>query len=220
MLFTGLRNQALTKIKVKNVLMDKELLHYDAGIINSKHKIQFFPLPPKLFKLIKEHIKTHNLQPEDTLLFGMQGLPLQNKQLNRITDKICERLGWINEHKVTPHGFRATIATLLDERGISIDAIKYLLGHSNKDNVNIYLRRDKRKIHLLRKELTKIEEELEASLTRSQQDKRMHRQEHEEQEVSQESEPPVMELPKELLLEMMKKDPELALSLIEKGYGK
>lgn len=66
--------------------------------------------------------------------------------------------------KVTPHGFRSTIALLLDERNKSHDAIKYLLGHSEKDNIKFYLRRDQRKINQLRKELTLIEKELEDSL--------------------------------------------------------
>lgn len=74
-------------------------------------------------------------------------------------------MGREGEKRVTPHGFRATIATLLDERGnIGHDAIKFLLGHSQKDNLHYYLRRDQRKIHQLRKELTLIEEELEESL--------------------------------------------------------
>ncbi|ASJ53876.1 hypothetical protein BP422_10165 [Brevibacillus formosus] len=141
------------------------MLRYDAGIINSKHRIQFFPLPPKLFDLIQNHLKIHMLQLEDILLFGLKGNPLHNKQLNRITDKICRGLGWSGEEKVTPHGFRTSIATILDERGnISLDAIKYLLGHRNQENIHYYLRRDQRKINQLRQELTKIEEELDSSL--------------------------------------------------------
>ncbi|KQL49809.1 hypothetical protein AN963_08915 [Brevibacillus choshinensis] len=66
---------------------------------------------------------------------------------------------------MTPHGFRTSIAAILDERrNISLDAIKYLLGHRNQENIHYYLRRDQRKINQLRQELTKIEEELDSSL--------------------------------------------------------
>ncbi|WP_232696360.1 tyrosine-type recombinase/integrase [Brevibacillus daliensis] len=160
-----MRNQALTMLKVKDVLLDRQMIHYDAGLINSKHRIQFFPLPPKLLELIQLHIDHHKLQPEDVLLYGLKGIPLHNKQLNRITNKICEGLGWKGEDKVTPHGFRTSIATILDERGnVSLDSIKFLLGHSNQENIQYYLRRDQRKINALRKEMTKIEEELDTSL--------------------------------------------------------
>lgn len=73
-------------------------------------------------------MQSHRLSSEDQLLFGIKGLPQQNKQLNRITDKICDCLNWRGEQRITPHGFRATIASLLDERGVNINDIKYLLG--------------------------------------------------------------------------------------------
>lgn len=161
MLFTGLRNAALTNLKVKDLLIEQELLKYDAGIYNSKHKIQFFPLPPQIFKELADFIKKRNLKDDDFLIYGLKGLPLKNKQLNRITDQICNALDWHNERRVTPHGFRATIATLLDERGnVGQESIKYLLGHGDTSNLAYYLRRDYHKINRLRSELTLIEREL------------------------------------------------------------
>ncbi|MBS4189458.1 tyrosine-type recombinase/integrase [Bacillus sp. FJAT-49705] len=91
MLITGLRNVALTKLKVKDVSFEEQVIHYDAGIFNSKNKIQIFPTPSKLLSLLKEHLKSNQLQqPEDTLLVGLKGYPLRAKQFNRITDKICD----------------------------------------------------------------------------------------------------------------------------------
>lgn len=34
-----------------------------------------------------EHIKKHQLQAEDKLLFGLSGLPLGDKALNRLTNR-------------------------------------------------------------------------------------------------------------------------------------
>lgn len=62
--------------------------------------------------------------------------------------------------KVTPHGFRATISSLLSERGIDLNSIRFLLGHSEKDNLHFYIRRYGRLIQVLRRELTRLEEEL------------------------------------------------------------
>ncbi|WP_255298243.1 hypothetical protein [Brevibacillus dissolubilis] len=39
----------------------------------------------------------NQFNPDDTLLFGLKGQSLHNKQLNRITNKICEGLGWGGE---------------------------------------------------------------------------------------------------------------------------
>jgi integrase len=223
MMFTGLRNEALTKLKVKDVLVDRELIHYDAGIVNSKHKVQFFPIPSELFSLLKQHIIDHNLDPEDTLLHGLKGQALQNKQLNRITDRICKGLGWEGEEKITPHGFRATIASLLDERNMSHDAIKYLLGHSEKDNIKFYLRRDQRKINQLRKELTFIEKELEDSVSDHLPLPRVHEtfnQSHDSNEERRREEQNTLSLNEELLMSLLDTQPQLALRIIEKGFGK
>lgn len=162
MVLTGLRNGALTQLKVKDVKFDQGLLIYDAGIVNSKHKIQVFPLPPIVLTHLKKSIERNQLQPNDTLLFGLKGEPLAAKQLNRITDKINSYLGWKDEMRVTPHGFRASIATLLDERDVPHDVIKFLLGHSTtKDNLPPYLRRNRKPLNRLRHELTLIEKEIE-----------------------------------------------------------
>ncbi|MFT4416027.1 tyrosine-type recombinase/integrase [Fredinandcohnia humi] len=216
MLMTGLRNEALTRLTVSNILVDKEILLYDAGIYNRKHKVQFFPLPPKLFALLQHHIKTNDLKPEDPLLYGLKGQPLQNKQLNRITDRICAELGWREEEKVTPHGFRATIATLLDERGISHDAIKFLLGHSEKDNIKFYLRRDQRKINLLRKALTEIEDELEESILEESPLVSSDTKKEGGGDFKKQHE---LSLPEDILLKLLETHPQLALTIIQRGYG-
>jgi integrase/recombinase XerD len=163
--YTGLRGHALSHIKVSDVLLDKELIYYDAGIANSKHKVQYFPVPPLLMEEIKHHIKYYDLQPDDQLLYGLAGKPLQNKQINFITNRINKVLGWKEDQHVTPHGYRSSIATILDERGMDLDHIKYLLGHSmTKDNIQFYLKRDQRKIRALRRELTDIESEIYEAL--------------------------------------------------------
>lgn len=217
MLFTGLRNEALTKLTVKDVLLDRELICYDAGIINRKHKVQFFPIPPVLFSLIQRHIHENHLTPEDSLLYGIQGQPLQNKQLNRITNKICQGLGWSGEERVTPHGFRATIATLLDERGnLGHDAIKFLLGHSEKENLKFYLRRDQRKINQLRRELTQIEKELESSLAEGNELIGVQNA----KTIDEEGIEQTLSVSEDVLIKLLGTHPKLAIELIQKGYSK
>lgn len=165
LLFTGLRNQALTKLKVKNINWDEKLIVYDVLNKNSKNKYQLLPLPPMLFIELRTYVEEKNLTDQDPLCYGIKGYQLKNKQLNALVNKINAYLNWYGEERITPHGFRYTIATLLDERGISIETIKYFLGHSSGENVQFYLRRHTSKIHQIKDELTKIESELESSLT-------------------------------------------------------
>ena len=122
------------------------------------------PLPPKFFTELRNYVDRMKLTNEESLCYGIKGYPLRNKQLNALVNKINHYLNWSGEERITPHGFRYTIATLLDERGLSVETVKYLLGHSLTDNVHAYLRKHERKIQQIKDQLTKIEEELEESL--------------------------------------------------------
>lgn len=53
----------------------------DAGFVNNKHKVQFFPIAPRFLEEIKQHIKAFDLQPKDQLLHGLKGLRLRTKQI-------------------------------------------------------------------------------------------------------------------------------------------
>ncbi|GAB3805056.1 tyrosine-type recombinase/integrase [Virgibacillus kimchii] len=164
LIFTGLRNQAISSLKVGDIDFNEGRLIYNAQSNNSKNKVQVLPIPPGLLKLLQQYVEWNHMKPEEPLCVGIKGLPLANKQLNRITNAVCEKLNWTGEKRVTPHGFRYSIATLLDERGMSKENIKYLLGHSSTDNVQFYIKRNKRKIHQLQIALKEIEDELEDSL--------------------------------------------------------
>ncbi|WP_368736084.1 tyrosine-type recombinase/integrase [Ectobacillus ponti] len=95
---------------------------------NHLHKNIYAPLLEEL----KSHIETYDLQSEDRLLYRLKGEPLQNKQLNRIVDRVCTEFGWDGKdvQKLTPHGFRYTIATLMHERGEEASTIQKLLGRN------------------------------------------------------------------------------------------
>lgn len=214
LIFTGLRNEALTNLQVKHVNFEKSLLYLNYGTqqINSKHKVQIIPLPPKLLRELEQHVQEHHLHPEDKLLFGIAGLPLSEKALNRLTDRISRDLGWTGEQRVTPHGYRATISTILSERGVDLTAIKFLLGHSEQDNLQFYIRRYGRHIRLLQKELTRIEEELLQSQMEMQETNPI------QDAVEKKTEKKHFMLPKEVILKLLETDPELAV-MSPPGYN-
>jgi site-specific recombinase XerD len=221
--FTGLRNQALTNVKVKHVLLEQGMLQIAPKLINNKNKPQVIPLPPKLLEQIKLHIE--HLQPEDTLLYGLNGQPLHEKQLNRITNRINNELGWEGKKRITPHGFRSSLSTLLSERGIDQVAIKLVLGHSDKEvdfheNMWIYIRKHKRFINLIRRELTAIEAELEGIQHQDEvKDKKVPPIEREAASVQQ-SILDNLRMDEEMLISLLQSYPKLAMEMIKQGIIK
>ncbi|MED4454894.1 tyrosine-type recombinase/integrase [Metabacillus fastidiosus] len=181
-LFTGLRSTSLKKLQVRSISKENNGLIYKfdpkdhdkneenyqdndtSSNSNRKNKDFFLPLPPKLMDLLIN--TTQNMDPQESLLYGLKGKAFANKQMNYIIDKVCEHLGWIkveyentpindnrfNRKKVqkkgkkvitktekafTPHGFRYTLATLFHEIGVSEDGIRFLLGHSKYELGNL-----------------------------------------------------------------------------------
>jgi integrase len=214
LLFIGFRNHAITKLKVENINWEEGLIVYNQKIRNTKNKMQVLPLPPLFMEELQKHVIERGLTNDDPLCDGIKGLPLKNKQLNALVNKVNDYLNWSGEERVTPHGFRYTIATLLDERGLSVETIKYLLGHSSGTNVDLYLRRNKRKIQQIKDELTKIEEELEGSL------KGVTQSEDLEKFTKQDSNKSKTELPysEEFILRLSILNPELLEKLMMEHY--
>lgn len=214
LLFTGFRNHAITKLKVENINWEEGLIVYNQKIRNTKNKMQVLPLPPLFMEELQKHVIERGLTNDDPLCYGIKGLPLKNKQLNALVNKVNDYLNWSGEERVTPHGFRYTIATLLDERGLSVETIKYLLGHSSGTNVDLYLRRNKRKIQQIKDELTKIEEELEGSLKGGTQSQDL------EKFTKQDSNKSKTELPysEEFILRLSISNPELLEKLMMEHY--
>lgn len=218
MFYSGLRNNALCRLRVLDVLFEQGLLQVDAGVVNSKHKIQYIPLPPNLLTLLITHIETQGLSPDDPLLLGLAGLPLREKALNRLTEKLNRELAWTGEKRVTPHGFRSSIATLLSERGVDVKAIKLVLGHADDhlqfgQSVWIYIRKHRRWIEQIRMHVTQLEKELD---------------QWDEIEPSGRKETTTApaelcertDLDEEMLMQLFETHPKLALAIIQHQWGK
>ena len=215
LLFTGFRNHAIIKLKVGNINWEEGLIVYNQKIRNTKNKMQVLPLPPLFIEELRNHVLERELTMEDPLCYGIKGFPLKNKQLNALVNKVNIFLNWSGEERVTPHGFRYTIATLLDEKGLSVDTIKYLLGHSSGTNVDLYLRRHKRKIQQIKKELTNIESELEQSLVQDETHTLYHEGKFETQGNKSDRDFPYSE---EFILQLSKSNPQLLEKLMMEHY--
>ncbi len=189
-MFTSFRNSTLKKLKVKSISIHnggvelkvekKKTQHNPEKELtkrNSKNNELFIPLPPKLLLRLEEYIDGRDL--EESLLYGLQGKPLANKQFNYIVKRVCEHLRWTSKDKVgekatentqinfTPHGFRYTLTTLISEMGVPDDSIRYLLGHSEKffkGNVTSYILTNLRQVKEIRAAQVLLETLIETAL--------------------------------------------------------
>jgi site-specific recombinase XerD len=125
MLFSGLRTHQLVALKVKDVTFEEGKFQNSSGY---KHQVN--PLPPLLTQLIKHKIQQKGLKPEDSLIYGLAGLPIQDHQLQRITLKLKKQLGWTDPKRVTVNQFRWSMARLLCVRGLNPDVVSQFLGIS------------------------------------------------------------------------------------------
>lgn len=128
MLYTGLRNAALQQCMVSYVDLKQGLLRIPPEI-NKRSEPQLLPLPDKLLVETEQFIVSNRLGNEDRLLPGLSGKALHCRQLNRITERINHYFDWKGEQRVSPHVFRATLSTLLDDMGICGDIIDFILNH-------------------------------------------------------------------------------------------
>lgn len=73
------------------------------------------------------------------LFYNKNHKPLGSDGIRHILNTIAKRAGVVNVH---PHRFRRTFATNLARRGMEIQEIQQLLGHTNINTTMVYVRTD------------------------------------------------------------------------------
>lgn len=132
----GLRRLELINLKLRDVDMDRGMLHIKNG---KGHKDRYVPLGHHLIRGLKAYQKA--VRPYVWLFNGRSNTG-QLQQLSRnglqwIISKACEQAE-IEKH-VTAHVLRHSYATHLMEMGLDIMTIKELLGHSDLKSTLVYL---------------------------------------------------------------------------------
>ena len=127
-LYTGLRICELTALAWDDVNLTEKVLtvknSFSNGILGStkSNKIRYIPLTDELTELFK------GFQKDKGFIFtNDQGGNLQPEACRRNLHHICEQA---NLRQIGWHTLRHTFASRLAEKGVSIMAIKELLGHS------------------------------------------------------------------------------------------
>lgn len=127
-LYTGLRFSELTALSWEDVNFKEKVLtvknSFSNGILGStkSNKIRYIPLTDKLCELFKQLHKDKGF-----IFINSEGKNLKTNSCLRNLYCICDKAGL---RHIGWHTLRHTFASRLAEKGISIMAIKELLGHS------------------------------------------------------------------------------------------
>lgn len=134
----GLRLNEGAQLELKDVILDKQLLHVRKG---KRYKERLVPMSKKTMAMITLYMdlgRPQLLQEATNRLFigGSKGRPL-HKQSLYIRIKALVRQAKIKK-KVGTHTLRHSIATHLLQSGMKLEQIQQFLGHGGLDSTQIY----------------------------------------------------------------------------------
>jgi integrase len=126
--FLGLTTDAIVQIG------DGHWLRTPVGKLRTD---RYVPLHPKVKTLLEEWTAHRGDQPTSPLLFVDRGRPIPQTRVDAAVRKAATAAGLGH---VTPHQLRHTLATQAINRGMSLEAIAALLGHTSMTMTMTYAR--------------------------------------------------------------------------------
>ena len=133
---TGVRVSELTGMKVEDVNLENLSVHVVNGK-GSKERMTY--TTPVAAKHLIAYLRSRKEKGSIMLFCNREGGKLSTRWIQLLLKKIGARAGVENVH---PHRFRRTFATSLSKRGMEIQEIQKLLGHSNINTTMIYVATD------------------------------------------------------------------------------
>ena len=105
--------------------------------VGKLHTDRYIPLHPRVDELLQQWISAHPPHPGSTLMFTDRGRPVPGR---RVDTAVYAAAGAAGIGHVTPHQLRHTLATQAINRGMSLEAIAALLGHTSLSMTMTYAR--------------------------------------------------------------------------------
>lgn len=147
LLASGVRVSELCQMTLADISFDNLSVHVVHGK-GAKERVTFID------DLAKTHLQKYLLaRSEDgvCLFYNRRHQQINPGGIRSILKTIEKRSGVSNVH---PHRFRRTFATNLSKRGMDIQEIRKLMGHSNINTTLAYIHTDDTKIHALYRQYT------------------------------------------------------------------
>lgn len=140
LLATGVRVDELSKMNVSDINFDSLTVHVKHGKGNKERTTYITPVA--VAHLLK-YLKTRD-DGDDALVLNLFKQRIETNGVRWLLDKLGERAGVENVH---PHRFRRTFATMLAKRGMKVEEIQRLMGHSNINTTMKYICLDDTGVH-------------------------------------------------------------------------
>ena len=122
--YTGARISELLQLKVRDLNKNEVMIKGKGG----KYRKLF--IPNKLKDILIEYNDCHRKNTSNSALFTGERGALTKSTVNKNFDKYFNLLGFDQDKKLTPHVIRHIFTKNLMSKGVSISAIRQLLGHS------------------------------------------------------------------------------------------
>lgn len=140
LLSTGVRVNEASNMRVQDINKETLAVHVVHGKGN-KERITYTTAVAMKHLLAYVHSRT---EKGEQLFYNKNHQPLENGGIRKILKSIEDRAGVADVH---PHRFRRTFATNLARRGMQLQDIKELMGHSNVNTTMTYISVDDSKVH-------------------------------------------------------------------------
>jgi integrase/recombinase XerD len=134
---TGMRVSELLQLEIQDV--GKSYI----SIKGKGNKYRTVFIPPKLQNILKEYIN-ERAEKGDKLFTGQRG-PINRQTVHNIIKKYAN-MAKVNMDAAHAHNFRHLYCLSLVEKGLSIDVVADLAGHSNINTTRIYTRKTKEQL--------------------------------------------------------------------------
>lgn len=144
---TGVRVSELASMEIKDINLDTLSVHVIHGK-GSKERITY--TTPVAAKHLISYLRQRK-EDGPALFYNKNHEPIEPGGIRHILNTIADRAGVSNTH---PHRFRRTFATNLSRRGMEIQEIQKLLGHSNINTTLVYVNTDDSKVQASYKRYT------------------------------------------------------------------
>ena len=129
-IFTGLRISELSNLKIQEI----DFENYQIKVVGGKGgKDRYIPINNVIIRYIKGYI---NDRKKGYLFVKSNQTPYSKRALQKKVEKLLKELSL--DKKLSSHSLRHTYATLLRRRGMSLERIQVLLGHSRRTTTEIY----------------------------------------------------------------------------------
>lgn len=156
--YKGVRDRLILELLYSSGMTSQELLGLGEDVFNIDEReviVTSFKKSRKIYfserarKYLKKYIemkkeKFKENYKKEILIVNNSGKRLNDRSLRRIMTQYSEKAG-ITEKEVTPHAIRHTFAVHMLERGMKLNQLQKLLGHSSLETSKMYLEAVKKK---------------------------------------------------------------------------